>query len=60
MLIIDASAAICSLLDNWSGMDREKAKEYIVNCQVCLVVICVVLDGPVRLISFSCDYISCV
>ncbi|KAL2230252.1 geranylgeranyl transferase type-1 subunit beta isoform X1 [Sesamum indicum] len=27
------AAAICSMLGNWNGMDREKAKEYIVNCQ---------------------------
>ncbi|GER26257.1 ubiquitin-conjugating enzyme E2 [Striga asiatica] len=27
------AAAICSMLNNWSGMDREKAKEYIINCQ---------------------------
>ncbi|KAI3838396.1 hypothetical protein MKX03_000640 [Papaver bracteatum] len=27
------AAAISSLLNNWSGMDMEKAKEYIVNCQ---------------------------
>ncbi|KAK4406129.1 Geranylgeranyl transferase type-1 subunit beta [Sesamum angolense] len=27
------AAAICSMMGNWSGMDREKAKEYIVNCQ---------------------------
>ncbi|GFP96746.1 geranylgeranyl transferase type-1 subunit beta [Phtheirospermum japonicum] len=27
------AAAICSMLKNWSGMDREKAKEYIINCQ---------------------------
>ncbi|KAL6524674.1 hypothetical protein OROHE_015956 [Orobanche hederae] len=26
-------AAICSMLKNWSGMDREKAKEYIIICQ---------------------------
>ncbi|KAK9283753.1 hypothetical protein L1049_012003 [Liquidambar formosana] len=30
---IYCAAAICFMLDNWSGMDREKAKEYIVNCQ---------------------------
>lgn len=29
------SAAICSMLENWSGMNKEKAKEYILNCQVC-------------------------
>lgn len=23
------------MLENWSGMDREKAKEYILNCKVC-------------------------
>lgn len=28
------SAAICFMLENWSGMDREKAKEYILSCQV--------------------------
>lgn len=28
------SAAICFMLNNWSGMDKEKAKECIVNCQV--------------------------
>ncbi|KAI3470719.1 hypothetical protein Pfo_027382 [Paulownia fortunei] len=27
------AAAICSMLKNWSGIDREKAKEYIINCQ---------------------------
>ncbi|XP_073123850.1 geranylgeranyl transferase type-1 subunit beta [Henckelia pumila] len=27
------AAAICSMLKNWSGMDREKAKEYILSCQ---------------------------
>nr|GMC96016.1 geranylgeranyl transferase type-1 subunit beta [Ipomoea batatas]GMD12203.1 geranylgeranyl transferase type-1 subunit beta [Ipomoea batatas]GMD19349.1 geranylgeranyl transferase type-1 subunit beta [Ipomoea batatas]GME18277.1 geranylgeranyl transferase type-1 subunit beta [Ipomoea batatas] len=27
------AAAICSMLENWNGMDREKAKEYILNCQ---------------------------
>ncbi|KAH6802926.1 Prenyltransferase family protein [Perilla frutescens var. frutescens] len=27
------AAAICSMLKNWSGMDCEKAKEYIRNCQ---------------------------
>ncbi|XXG66252.1 hypothetical protein AAC387_Pa05g3774 [Persea americana] len=27
------AAAICFMLNNWSGMDKEKAKEYIVNCQ---------------------------
>lgn len=31
------SAAICSMLESWSGMDREKAKEYISNCQVCII-----------------------
>ncbi|PON56620.1 Geranylgeranyl transferase type-1 subunit beta [Parasponia andersonii] len=30
---IYCAAAICSILENWSGMDKEKAKEYIVNCQ---------------------------
>ena len=25
------------MLENWSGMDKEKAKEYILNCQVCVV-----------------------
>ncbi|XP_015963031.1 geranylgeranyl transferase type-1 subunit beta [Arachis duranensis] len=27
------AAAICFMLDNWSGMDKEKAKDYILNCQ---------------------------
>ncbi|KAL8051425.1 hypothetical protein ABFX02_06G147300 [Erythranthe guttata] len=27
------AAAICSMFKNWSGMDREKAKEYIISCQ---------------------------
>ncbi|XP_068642113.1 geranylgeranyl transferase type-1 subunit beta-like [Aristolochia californica] len=27
------AAAICFILDDWSGMNREKAKEYICNCQ---------------------------
>ena len=27
--------AICFLLGNWSGLDREKAKDYIIKCQVC-------------------------
>ncbi|XP_015876940.2 geranylgeranyl transferase type-1 subunit beta [Ziziphus jujuba] len=30
---IYCAAAICSMLENWSGMDREKAKDYILNCQ---------------------------
>lgn len=29
------SAAISFMLDNWSGMDKEKAKNYILRCQVC-------------------------
>lgn len=28
------AAAICSMLDDWTGMDKLKAKEYILNCQV--------------------------
>lgn len=31
--IFDA-AAICSMLKNWSGMDREKAKDYRISFQV--------------------------
>ncbi|EOA28924.1 hypothetical protein CARUB_v10025181mg [Capsella rubella] len=27
------AAAVCYMLDNWSGMDKEKAKNYILNCQ---------------------------
>ncbi|KAK6929336.1 PFTB repeat [Dillenia turbinata] len=27
------SAAICSMLGSWDGMDQEKAKEYILKCQ---------------------------
>jgi len=23
------------MLDNWSGMDKEKTKDYILRCQVC-------------------------
>ncbi|XP_068316081.1 geranylgeranyl transferase type-1 subunit beta-like [Pyrus communis] len=30
---IYCAAAICHMLGNWSGMDKEKAKEYILNCQ---------------------------
>ncbi|XP_004307531.1 PREDICTED: geranylgeranyl transferase type-1 subunit beta [Fragaria vesca subsp. vesca] len=30
---IYCAAAICHMLGNWSGMDKEKAKEYIINCQ---------------------------
>ncbi|KAM0948272.1 putative protein geranylgeranyltransferase type I [Dioscorea sansibarensis] len=28
-----SAAAICYMLNNWTGMDREKAKEYILRCQ---------------------------
>lgn len=28
------SAAISYLLDDWTGVEKEKAKEYILNCQV--------------------------
>ncbi|KAG0501356.1 hypothetical protein HPP92_001428 [Vanilla planifolia] len=27
------AAAICFMLNNWTGMNREKAREYILNCQ---------------------------
>ncbi|KAK7295709.1 hypothetical protein RJT34_18620 [Clitoria ternatea] len=27
------AAAICFMLDNWNGMDKEKAKDYIFHCQ---------------------------
>ncbi|KAH1260788.1 Geranylgeranyl transferase type-1 subunit beta [Glycine max] len=27
------AAAICFMLDNWSGMDKEKTKDYILRCQ---------------------------
>ncbi|XP_008812041.1 geranylgeranyl transferase type-1 subunit beta [Phoenix dactylifera] len=27
------AAAICFMLNNWTGMDKEKAKEYILHCQ---------------------------
>ncbi|KAJ7975821.1 Geranylgeranyl transferase type-1 subunit beta [Quillaja saponaria] len=30
---IYCAAAICSMLENWIGMDKEKAKEYILRCQ---------------------------
>uniref|UniRef100_A0A164ZUP9 Uncharacterized protein n=1 Tax=Daucus carota subsp. sativus TaxID=79200 RepID=A0A164ZUP9_DAUCS len=26
-------AATYSMLEDWTGMDREKAKEYIISCQ---------------------------
>ncbi|WOH09157.1 hypothetical protein DCAR_0728612 [Daucus carota subsp. sativus] len=29
-----AATATCSMLEDWSGIDREKAKEYIISCQV--------------------------
>lgn len=25
------------MLGDWSGMDKDKAKNYILNCQVCLI-----------------------
>ena len=28
------AAAICSMLNNWSGMDVEKSVAYILSCQV--------------------------
>ncbi|KAI3935636.1 hypothetical protein MKW98_022644 [Papaver atlanticum] len=31
---VSCAASISSLLNNWSGMDMEKAEEYIVNCQL--------------------------
>ena len=33
------SAATCSMLEDWSGIDREKAKEYIISCQVIKLII---------------------
>lgn len=33
-LLLVLPAAICFMLNNWNGMDREKAKEYILKCQV--------------------------
>ncbi|OAY38642.1 geranylgeranyl transferase type-1 subunit beta [Manihot esculenta] len=30
---IYCAAAICFMLEDWSGMDKEKAKEYIIKCQ---------------------------
>ncbi|KAK4835490.1 hypothetical protein QYF36_010428 [Acer negundo] len=30
---IYCAAAICFMLGDWSGMDQEKAKQYILNCQ---------------------------
>lgn len=44
------AAAICSMLKNWSGMDREKAKEYIRNCQS--------YDGGFGLIPGSESHVS--
>lgn len=34
--LLVVSAAICFMLEDWRGMDKEKAKEYIINCQVCI------------------------
>ncbi|KAB1217901.1 Geranylgeranyl transferase type-1 subunit beta [Morella rubra] len=31
--LLVVSAAICFMLEDWRGMDKEKAKEYIINCQ---------------------------
>lgn len=36
MPFINYPAAICYMLENWSGMDKQKTKTYILNCQVCL------------------------
>lgn len=33
-VVFTSSAAISSMLKNWTGMDCEKAKEYIRSCQV--------------------------
>ncbi|KAM1028694.1 hypothetical protein FF1_041251 [Malus domestica] len=30
---IYCAVAICHMMGNWSGMDKEKAKAYIINCQ---------------------------
>ncbi|XP_044509010.1 geranylgeranyl transferase type-1 subunit beta [Mangifera indica] len=30
---IFCAAAICHMLEDWSGMNKEKAKDYILNCQ---------------------------
>ncbi|KDP44982.1 hypothetical protein JCGZ_01482 [Jatropha curcas] len=30
---IYCAVAICSMLEDWSGMDKEKAKDYILKCQ---------------------------
>lgn len=36
MKYIVVLAAICFMLEDWRGMDKEKVKEYIINCQVCI------------------------
>ncbi|KAJ8540369.1 hypothetical protein K7X08_030288 [Anisodus acutangulus] len=33
LCFVYCAAAISSMLENWSGIDKEKAKEYIINCQ---------------------------
>ncbi|KAH1260787.1 Geranylgeranyl transferase type-1 subunit beta [Glycine max] len=32
------AAAICFMLDNWSGMDKEKTKDYILRCQLTVIL----------------------
>ena len=35
------AAAICSILNDWSGMDVEKAVAYILSCQVLYYIQCI-------------------
>lgn len=48
------AAAICSMLNDWSGMDVEKSVAYILSCQVLCYIQCVGLILPsLSLISLS-------
>jgi hypothetical protein len=42
------AAAICSMLNDWSGMDVEKSVAYILSCQVLyhLQCVCLILHFP--------------
>ena len=52
------AAAICSMLENWSGMDKENVKKYILNCQVrkaLALLFCCLLSAFV--LPFYSDYL---
>ncbi|KAH9703093.1 Geranylgeranyl transferase type-1 subunit beta [Citrus sinensis] len=49
------AAAICFLLEDWSGMDRERAKAYILNCQFVQHILCIYADIPLMLLLQSYD-----